>query len=423
MQGRKIVTLLISLLAASALWLYVVTSVAPEATARISDIPVTVDGSIVLEERGLIITEQQTDSIWLELSTSRINLAKLNSSSIRIAADASKIRAEGTYELSYTVIYPDTVNSNDVDILRQSSSRVTVTVAKLETKTVPITVSWQGSVPEGYTAETGSATLDPEEVVLTGPAEEIAQIKEARLEVDLSTLNETVIQTMPFSFCDAEGNIVTLSEHTEASVTEAALTLQVLRSRQIALRVDLVDGAGVSSDNATVTFSTETITVKGNAEVVDAMEDTLTVGTPIELSKIQERQTFTFNLNLPAGVTNETGETKVEVTVVISGISRAIIPVTDIRVVNQMEGYDTSVTSKSVNVTVRGATSEVTKLRDSTDSGIYILVDLEGNTQTGSFTVVGRVVNETHPDVGVVDEVQVSVSVTPTAESTEPTED
>ena len=184
-----------------------------------------------------------------------------------------------------------------------------------------------------------------------------------------------------------------------------------------------MDGKGVSSDNATVTFSTETITVKGNAEVVDAMEDTLTVGTPIELSKIQERQTFTFNLNLPAGVTNETGETKVEVTVVISGISRATIPVTDIRVVNQMEGYDTSVTSKSVNVTVRGATSEVTKLRDSTDSGIYILVDLEGNTQTGSFTVVGRVVNETHPDVGVVDEVQVSVSVTPTAEPTEPTED
>ncbi|MBQ2597504.1 MAG: hypothetical protein II581_06335, partial [Oscillospiraceae bacterium] len=104
MQGRKIVTLLISLLAASALWLYVVTSVAPEATARISDIPVTVDGSIVLEERGLIITEQQTESIWLELSSSRINLAKLNSSSIRIAADASKIRAEGTYELSYSEV-------------------------------------------------------------------------------------------------------------------------------------------------------------------------------------------------------------------------------------------------------------------------------------------------------------------------------
>jgi hypothetical protein len=75
------------------------------------------------------------------------------------------------------------------------------------------------------------------------------------------------------------------------------------------------------------------------------------------------------------------------------------------------------VTSKSVNVTVRGATSEINQLRNSKNNGIYILVDLEGNTQTGSFTVVGKVVNDAHPDVGVVDEAQVSVSVTPIAET------
>ena len=417
MQGRKIATLLISLLAAFLLWLYVITSIAPEATARISDIPVTVDGSIVLEERGLIITDQRTENIWLEVSASRVNLTKLNSSSIRISADASKIREPGTYELSYSVIYPDTVNSNDVDILRQSTSRVTVTVSRLETKTVPAVISWQGSVPEGYTAETGSATLNPEEVTLTGPTEEISRITEARVVFDLSAMNETVIQTIPFTFYDEDGNIILISDNTTVSAESATLTLQILRSRQVSLQVELVEGNGVTADNAVVTFSTESITVKGNAEVVDAMDDVLIVGSPIELSKIRDQQTFRCNLNLPAGVTSDTGETTVEVTVAIVGISKASIPVTDIRVINQMEGYETRVTSKSVDVTVRGATSEVNQLRNSKNNGIYILVDLEGNTQTGSFTVVGTVVNDAHPDVGVVDEAQVSVSVTPIAET------
>lgn len=417
MQGRKIATLLISLLAAILIWLYVVTNVAPEATARISDIPVTVDGSIVLEERGLIITDQKTESIWLEVSSSRLNLAKLNSSSIRISADASKIHEAGTYELSYSVIYPGTVNSNDVDILRQSTSRVTITVSRLETKTVPVVISWQGSVPAGYTAETGSATLDIEEVSMTGPTEEISRITEARVDFDLSALTETVIQTIPFTFYDDEGNIILLSDNTSLSADTVTLTLQILRSRQVDLQVELVEGNGVTAENAVVTFSTDSITVKGNAEVVEAMDDVLIVGSPIELSKIRDSQTFRCNLNLPAGVTSDTGETSVEVTVAIVGISKASIPVTDIRVVNQMEGYETSVTSKSVNVTVRGATSEVNQLRNSRNNGIYILVDLEGNTQTGSFTVVGKVVNEAHPDVGVVDEAQVSVSVTPIVET------
>ena len=85
-KGRKIVTLLIAAAAAVLLWLYVVTSVAPEATARINSIPVTIDGSIILEERGLIITKRNTTAVSLEVSASRSDLNKLNASSIRISS-------------------------------------------------------------------------------------------------------------------------------------------------------------------------------------------------------------------------------------------------------------------------------------------------------------------------------------------------
>ena len=107
-RTRKLVMMLASLLAAILLWLYVVTSVAPEATTRISGIEINLDGTIVLEERGLIITSQDADMLSLELSTPRVNLSKLNAKSIRVNADASKIREPGEYTLPCVVAsFPD----------------------------------------------------------------------------------------------------------------------------------------------------------------------------------------------------------------------------------------------------------------------------------------------------------------------------
>ena len=77
-QGRKLITMLVSLLAAVLLWLYVVTSVAPQANKRVSGIPVTIDeGNNTFEDRGLIVTAQDISTVSLELTSSRSNLSKL----------------------------------------------------------------------------------------------------------------------------------------------------------------------------------------------------------------------------------------------------------------------------------------------------------------------------------------------------------
>lgn len=422
-KGRKIVTLLIAAAAAVLLWLYVVTSVAPEATARINSIPVTIDGSIILEERGLIITKRNTTAVSLEVSASRSDLSKLNASSIRISADASKIRSPGDYELSYTVIFPDTVNTGDIDILRKSTNRVGVTVEKLEKKTLALSTHWENSVQDGYIAELASAVIEPAEVTLVGPENEISQITEARVSFDLASRNETVFETVPIAFLNKDGEEVSLSEYTNVTVTDATLTLQIFKEKKLTLKAELVGDNVIHEDNAVVSYSIDTITVKGAAEVIDAMPDELVVGTPIELSSIDgSKKTFHFNLDLPAGVVNESGETTVDVTIKFEGISSATIPITDISVINPMEGYEATVVSKTVYVTVRGDTEEVNKIREASgkgrDVGIRVQVDLQGSTQTAaSFTARGKVINEDHPNLAVVEEVVVSISLTKISET------
>ena len=67
MKKNKILLLIISFIAASVLWVYVVTVVNPEGTRSISGIPVTFSGEDVLrEDQNLIITTDYHGDITLE---------------------------------------------------------------------------------------------------------------------------------------------------------------------------------------------------------------------------------------------------------------------------------------------------------------------------------------------------------------------
>ena len=419
-QRHKLVTALISLLVAAVLWLYVVSSVAPETTGTVGRIPVTIDGVIVLEERGLVITNQLTTGISLELRTSRVNFSKLSAENIRISADASKLRSAGTYELSYTITFPDTVNSNDIDILRKSSATVTVTVAQLETKKVPVRLDWTGSVKEGWLFEAENAVIDPLEVTLTGPDYELDPIEEAVVSYDISELDATTIETLPLSFVNAAGEAQTLSDFTTASATEAAVTLPILATKQIELKAVLVPGGGVQEENAVVTYDPETIRVKGTPSVIESMDESMIVGS-VNLGAILDEEDFSFSLVLPAGVTNMSGVNSVQVHVQVSGVMRSQIAVSDIRLTNAPNQYQVEITNRSVDVTVRGSESAIEKLRQS-PGDLYVVVDMSSYTQTGAFTVPGRVVLQNHPELGVVDEVEIGVHISQPRDEESPNE-
>lgn len=410
-KGRKIVTLVIALIAAGLLWLYVVSTVSPEVTSRVSYIPVSIDGSIVLEEQGLMITNQATKTITLELKTSRQNLSKLNASSVRISADASKVREPGTYDLSYKIEFPDTVNSNDVDIIRKSNNRVTVTVAKKETKTVPVTVHWSSdSALDGYSAETDTAIIKPEEIILEGPDYEVSRITEARIDFDFSGLAQTLYEeTVPVSFLDENGSVVNLSELTTVSAKEASLTLQILRTKQVELSVELVPGGGVQKENATAVINPPFVTVKGGKDVIDQMEDVVAVGSPIDLSKIHdeenEEDVFAFTLALPAGVTDKAGErtVSVEVRVLLDGVTTANLALVDnLQGEGLPEDLAWSLEKRPVNVTVRGSVEEIAAIKENLNREVQLVFDFSSVTEPGSLEITNdngycSIISENHP--------------------------
>lgn len=411
-KSRKVVTMLISLLAAVLLWLYVVTAIAPEVTTNVSNIPINIDGTVILDNRNLMIVDQDVTSVALDISTSRANVSKLNANSIRVNANAGSLDHPGQFPLSCTVIYPDTVRDSEVSTVRISPAVVNVTVAEKKEISLPVKLNWTGSMKEGFLFDTENVEIEPRSVTVSGPAEEIAKIAECEVDYDVTSLEDSVVETVPLSFRDAEGETLELSELITVSDTQASVTLPVLRTKTLSLKLELREGGGVTAENAEITLTPETITVKGAAEVINALPDELVVG-ELDLATVEERETRSYSLPLPSNVTNSSGETSVSADIRIKGVRTDAISVSNIQLVNVAAGYQVEASTRTARVTVRGSIEEIRKLKQKTDSGVYIVVDFSNYDyeRIGAFTVAGRVVNESYPSVSMPETVEIDVVV------------
>ena len=121
MKRNKIISLLLSAVLAISLWVYVVTTVTPEDSQWIRNIPVTFtneDG--LFSDRNLTLTKGRNATVDLKVYGKRQDLLKLNNSNISITVDLSDVLGPGSWPLRYTIEMPETVSDNDISIESRS---------------------------------------------------------------------------------------------------------------------------------------------------------------------------------------------------------------------------------------------------------------------------------------------------------------
>ena len=134
---NKLLAALLSLVVSVALWFYVVTVVSPNSDKHFSNIPVTIQSEVVLQERGLMITSTELPKVSLHLGGNRSDLNKLNSSNITVIADVSRIGEPGTHNLTLTPTFPGDVPNNAISVLSRTPSVIAIKVERRITKEVP----------------------------------------------------------------------------------------------------------------------------------------------------------------------------------------------------------------------------------------------------------------------------------------------
>ena len=377
---NKALTALLSFGIALALWLYVVTVVSPNSDKKYTNIPVTLQGEVVLQERGLMITTTELPSVSLHLEGNRTDLNKLNSSNITIAVDVSRIGEAGVHYLSYSPSYPGDVPNNAITVLNRTPSNITLTVENRVSKEVPVEVNYTGSLSEDFMADKENKELDYESVNVAGPQSVIDQIAMARIDVNLDGRSESISEQFRYTLCNEKGEPVDVQLVT-TDVEEIALTLRIVRVKEIQLLVQVVAGGGATPETSSIKVEPESIRVSGSDNLLADLEQ-LVLGT-IHLGEMSADEVLTFPIKLPEGITNETGVLEATVDVQFPDLGTKTLSVKNFTPVNVPAGLDAAVITKQLEITVRGPKASIDAV---TPENVQVTVDF-ANEQVGTSTV------------------------------------
>jgi len=324
--------ILLSIIAALAVWILAVTSSDPSETRQY---PRSVPIEIIGQSTNLVVTNDLPDSVTINLRAPSSIWESLNEGkgNVRAFIDLSSV---GSGETSVPVQVQ--VDIKPVEIISFSPQQVDLVLEPLSSKLFDIKVVTRGALPVGYQA--AEPELSVTEAVVSGAESRVAQVVEVRAVVDLSQVRSDINQTITLQPVDVNGLLVR-----EVIVTPEEITLMQSISQRGGYRnvvvIVVTEGqvrqgyrlSSISVNPPTVTvYSTDT-------SIVDALPGSIETRV-ISLIDRQEDFTETVELNLPANL-QVIGSTQVEVKVdiepVVSSIALSDIPLEEIGLASNLK--------------------------------------------------------------------------------------
>ena len=401
---NKLLTALLSVGVALLLWLYVVTVVSPNSDGHYNNVPITVQGEAVLQDRGLMIVSGELPTVSLHLEGNRTDLNKINSSNILIGVDVSGIGEPGRYSLSLTQPYfLSGVPNTAITVLSKSPGTVTVEVDRRISKPVPVDIQYSGTLPENYMADKENRVLDHETVTISGPQAVVDQIAMARIEVDLEARNDSLSGQYPYTLCNEKGEPVD-AKMIVTDVEAVSLTLKIVRVKEVALSVAVTEGGGATAATSVITIDPQVILVSGSDSLLEGLES-LELGT-LDQSELAKDEVLLIPIKLPEGITNETGVNEVKVDVKFPELTTKELTVTNIQPINIPDGLDVQIITKQLELLLRGPKDAVESVKA---DNISVTVDFSGE-QPGTASVKA-LITVSIPGVGAVGTYQVTATV------------
>lgn len=397
---NKIISALLALFAAFALWMYVITVVSPGSEASFT-VQVEVDNESVLHQKGWMLKPNQNPVVHLNLSGNRSDLIKLTNKNIIVKVDASRITGNEpnqTAQLNYTIAYPGNVPNNAITVVSRNPDYIELEYWSYAQKPVPVKDIYIGVPEEGYAI--ASAVFSAPQLTISGPKEVVDQIAVARVEIDRTGLKESISKEMPFTYYDASGNVVSgefITTEELGSKQQVKVDLVVQRSKELPVTVELITDGAATEAHCTKVLSHATIQVSGSEENLAQLEK-LELD-PIPLSKVLDTATFKQKVKLPAGINNVTGVEEITVTITVNGLATKVLRVTDIRPKNEGD-MEAVIKKQELQVTFRGAKSVIDRL---TADDVIAYVNFEGRDIGNYLDVPVEFAFNNIKGVGVVD--------------------
>lgn len=405
-KRNKGLYMVISVLAAIALWMYVRGVVNPDASGPVRNLPVTFVGLDTLESRDLMLVGSANQTVTLNVTGKLDAVQALSAETVSITIDVSSITEPGQYSNDYQVSFnlPSSVSAGSLAITDRYPQRVTYTVVRQATRPIPVRGTATGSVADGYQA--GEFVFLPESIQVQGEESLVNQIEYALVILDQEAMSETYSGDLPYSFITYTGDVMDPAE-LETDVSLVRTTLPVYQLKEVPLSVNILPGGGATEENARWDIEPKRIIVSGAAADVEPLKEVF-LGN-IDLSKVLGSDTITFPIALSSELTNVSGVSEATVKISVEKLTTVTLEVDNIELIHRQEGYKADPVTQTRQVQIRGTAEAVETV---TAAQLRIVADLDNIVAaTGTQTIPVKVYLDGRNDVGVVGDYNIVVSI------------
>ena len=395
-SDSKLFWIIVSCVLSFVLWVYVTSVQSDEVRQTFRGVRVEMIGENVLRDsRGLVITDLSTSTVSVELIGPRRVIAAMSPEDIRAQIDVSKLTQSSYASMQYTIAYPNRTDTTSISVSRKVPDTVNFTVSKLNSKSIPVRGSFNGSIADGFTAE--MVTFEPSEITVSGPDAYLRDISYAWVSFGSETISSTYSIETGYTLMNSSDEEADVSGISCSSDVVRA-TVPILEMKSLPLTVNLIYGAGANENNTKVSIDPEEITLAGDSAILNAMNN-VPIAT-IDLTSFNSTYTDTYNINFDNSLTNVEGLTEAEVKVEVVGLETKTFTVTNIQCRGISDGYEADVLSRALTVRLRGTAAQLAAV---SESDLVAVADLS-NTElaTGSNIVSVRIQVDGSFDVGAV---------------------
>ena len=407
--SSKFFWVIASISCALVLWVYVTSTEVAVDTKAFDRVALELIGEDELREaRGYVVTSTDVTAVSFSLSGPRRVIATLTRSSLKATVDVSGLKP-GTHFLPYNIAYPGNVDSTNI----RSSGRVSIKIVvdDNQNKAVPVIGLFTGTTAEGIKPISSSdITFEPASVFVSGPSSEIDNIAGALVVIESENVSKSIDVDMTYTLVDKDNNPIERTENLILENETVRVKLPVKAVKEIPIKITVYPGGGATEDNLQRAFEPATVEIAGPANVIEGINE-LNVG-QLLLSRTVTDGTKAFPIELgedmPADVEIITPAKEAVMTYKITGLRTTTLTISNFECVNVPEGYSAAVTTKSIDINVRGKPEEISKI---SQSDFRIIVDLADAGEFSDGKVLPVAIDVGDNNVGVLEDSHTAIVV------------
>ena len=355
--GLKVASLVIAIV----IWIVVANVDDYKTTKQISGIEIEFINGNAIAEQNKVYEVPEGTTIDIVVKGRRSIVERLTDADFKAVADLSKMSVTNAVAVDVSAISSYIAKELTIAYANNNNAVVIAVEDKIE-KQMPITVRANSEVAEGYAIRSKTAT--PNLITVIGAESVVDTIEEVIVDVDVSGADHNLTAYAGPIFLNRHGEVIDSAKF-EYDVDEVAVTVEIMQTKKLSVRVktsgELAEGYAIAS----VDYQPTSILVVGEAADLAKVEEILIDDIDVTDCKEDMETSILIADYLPSGITLADNTEEIMIKVIVEKVQEKTLNLDadDINIVGKEQGLAYTLLGAPYFITVRGLHDNLENLK------------------------------------------------------------